>query len=112
MQPRARQLYAQATRAEELGDVDEAIDLLEKAIVESKEAAFYNRLGVILAMKKKEFLRAQELIEQALKLAPGNSTYQHNLGKVLSMAATHDVDLRNAGPVKKGGILGLLGRKK
>jgi Flp pilus assembly protein TadD len=90
----------------------DAVELLERALSESKEPAFYNRLGVILAMKKREFGRAQELIGTALKLAPGNATYQHNLGKVLSMAAAHDVESRNAGASKKGGLLGFLGRKK
>jgi tetratricopeptide (TPR) repeat protein len=111
MKSRARELYDAATRAEEQGNVDEAIDLLEKALGESKEPAYYNRLGVLLAMKKKEFGRAQELIETALKLTPGNTTYQHNLGKVLSMAATHDVDAQKHGG-KKSGLLGFLGRKK
>ncbi|MCK6551932.1 hypothetical protein L6R52_39225, partial [Myxococcota bacterium] len=108
---RAREHYDQATRAEETGNVDEAIALLEKALAESKEAAFLNRLGVILAMKKKEFARAQALIENAIELAPGNATYQHNLRKVLSMAAAHDVDARNSSG-KKAGLLGFLGRKK
>lgn len=111
MKSRARELYDQATRAEELGEVDQAIELLEKALQEAKEAMYYNRLGVLLAMKKKQFLRAQELIETALKIAPGNQTYQHNLGKVLSMAAAYEVDDRHSGG-KKGGILGFLGRKK
>jgi hypothetical protein len=109
---RARELYDLATQKEEMGDVDEAIALLEKALHERKEPAFYNRLGVILATKKREFHRAQQLIETAIELSPGNATYQHNLGKVLSMAAARDVAVRNsAGPGKKG-ILSLLGRKK
>jgi hypothetical protein len=111
MRSRGRELYDQATRAEEMGEVDQAIELLEKALGEAKEAIYYNRLGVMLAMKKKQFIRAQELIETALKIAPGNQTYQHNLGKILSMAAAHEVDDRHSGQ-KKGGILGFLGRKK
>jgi hypothetical protein len=115
MKNRARELYDLATQKEEIGDVDEAIALLEKAIKEAKEPAFYNRLGVILATKKHEFARAQQLIELAIDMAPNNTTYQHNLGKVLSMAATRDMSARNSGPPsggKKAGILGLLGRKK
>lgn len=109
---RARELYDLATQREEAGEVDEAIDLLEKAISESKEPAFYNRLGVILAMKKRDYDRAQEMIQIALQLAPGNATYQHNQGKILSMAAAQEVESRSHGASKKGGLLGFLGRKK
>jgi tetratricopeptide (TPR) repeat protein len=108
---RARELYDQATEAENGGDVDRAVILLEQAIAHSKQPPFLNRLGVILAMKKKEFVRAQQLVEQAIDLAPDNATYQRNLQKILSMAATADVaagDERD----KKGGLLGFLGRKK
>ena len=64
-------------------------------------------------MKKNEFVRAQELIETALVLSPGNSTYQHNLSKVLQRAAAHDVKNQSAPPKKKDGLLGsLLGRRK
>jgi hypothetical protein len=109
---RARELYDMATQKEEMGDVDEAIALLERAMHESKEPAFYNRLGVLMAVKKKDFTRAQQLIETAISMAPSNTTYQHNLGKVLSMAAAADFQARNSNSAKKGGLLGFLGRKK
>jgi tetratricopeptide (TPR) repeat protein len=108
---RARELYDQATEAENHGNVDKAIELLEKALAESKQAPFYNRLGVILATKKGEYVRAQELIEKALELAPGNTLYEKNLSKVLSKAAAADVSARGGGE-KKGGLLGFLGRRK
>lgn len=107
---KAREYYDAATEAENAGDVDEAIAMLEKAIAESKQPAFLNRLGVVLAMKKHDFVRAQSLIEEAISLAPGNVTYEKNLHKILSRAATADV-----GPSKKdkkGGLLGFLGRRK
>lgn len=107
---RARELYDQATEAENHGNVDKAIELLEKALSESRQAPFYNRLGVILATKRGEYQRAQELIEKALELAPGNSLYEKNLSKVLSKAAAADVS--NRGGEKKGGLLGFLGRRK
>lgn len=110
---RARDLYDKASAAERLSRFDEAIELLEKALEEHKDAAVYNRLGVLLAMKKNEFVRAQELIETALVLSPGNTTYQHNLSKVLQRAAAHDVKNQSAPPKKKDGLLGsLLGRRK
>ncbi len=105
----ARDLYDQATSAENRGDVDSAVELLEKAIRESKNPAFYNRLGVILAMKKQEFSRAQEMIEKAIELAPNNGTYEKNLHKVLSRAALH---ARKGPGGKRKGIRGLFGRRK
>jgi tetratricopeptide (TPR) repeat protein len=107
---RARELYDAATEAENEGDYDEAIHLLEKAIGVSKQAAFHNRLGVILAMKKQEFERAQTLIEKAIELSPGNPTYERNLQKILSMAATHG--MRKQKKAKRGGLLGLFGRRR
>jgi tetratricopeptide (TPR) repeat protein len=74
-----------------MGNIDKAIELLEKALSLSKEAGIYNRLGVILAMRKKEYARGQELIEKAIELAPKNETYQHNLSKVLARAASAEV---------------------
>ncbi len=109
---RARVLYDKATDAEQSGDIDRAVGLLEDAIKEAKEPAFYNRLGVILAMKKFEFVRAQQLIETALELAPGNPTYEHNLHKVLQMAAKLDVEQHGKKGKSRSGLLGFLGRKK
>lgn len=84
---RARELYDAATDAENEGDVDRAIRLLEQAISHSKQPPFLNRLGVILAMRKREYARARRFVEEARALAPGNDTYERNLHKILSMAA-------------------------
>ncbi|MCB9655364.1 MAG: tetratricopeptide repeat protein [Deltaproteobacteria bacterium] len=99
---KARECYDKATEAENAGDVDQAIEYLEAAVAESRQAAFLNRLGVILAMKKREFSRAQTLIEEAIELAPGNETYARNLQKILSSAATHGQ--RAAPPADSPGI--------
>ncbi len=109
---RARDLYDQATEAENSGDVDRAITLLEQAIACSKQAPFLNRLGVLLAMKKREFSRAQQLVEQAKDLAPDNTAYEKNLQKILSMAATSDMRRNDEERDNKKGLLGLLGRRK
>lgn len=112
---RAREFYDSATRAENEGDVDRAIDLLEKAVNESRQAVFLNRLGVVLAMKKREFVRAQSLIEEAIELAPSNPTYEKNLHKILARAATADMSpSTSAGGSKdkRSGLLGFLGRRK
>ena len=108
---RARELYDKATDAENLGEFDEAIDFLERAILESKQPTVYNRLGVLLATRRQEYSRAQELIEKALELSPGNKVYEQNLQKILARAATDDVVMRGSGE-KKGGLLGFLGRRK
>ena len=89
--------------------MDEAVISLEEDISESKPPAFYNRLGVILAMKKQEFDRAQQMIEKAIELAPTNGTYEKNLHKVLSRAALH---ARKSNGGKKKGLRGLFGRRK
>lgn len=106
---KSRALYEQATQAERLGDIDKAQDLLEKALEISKEAMFYNRLGVIIAMRRKDYDRGRELIEKAVELAPRNDTYQHNLAKVLARAAAAEVAAKSKGePKKSGGLLGFL----
>lgn len=109
---RAKLLYDKATTAERLGNVDEAILLLEQALGEAKDAAYFNRLGVLLATRKREFQRAQELLEEALKRSPGNATYEQNMGKILQLAAKAEVEAREDRGPKKRGLLGFLGRKK
>jgi tetratricopeptide (TPR) repeat protein len=80
----ARRLYQDAARAEAEGDLDGAIQLLERAISESEDAAFYNRLGVILATRMQDYGRAESLLRKASELAPKNEAYRHNLEKILS----------------------------
>lgn len=109
---RAKLLYDKATTAERLGNVDEAIQLLEQAISEAKDAAYFNRLGVLLAMRKHEFQRAHELLEEALRRSPGNATYEQNLGKILQLAAKADVESREDRSPKKKGLLGFLNRRR
>lgn len=110
---RAKDLHDKATDAERSGRIEEAIQLLERGIEEMRDPSFHNRLGVLLATKKREYSRAQRLVETALEISPGNATYQHNLGKVLQMAAAQDVSGRESGDKKKGGgLLDFLGRKK
>ena len=108
----AREFYEKANEAERKGQIDRAVELLEKAIENNRRAPYLNRLGVVLAMKKKQFTRAQALIEEAIELVPTNAAYERNLQKVLSMAAAADVQ-SNTSSNKKGGLLrGLLGRRK
>lgn len=108
----ARELYDQATEAERYGNVDRAIELLERAIQQSRRAPFLNRLGVILAMKKRRYAEAQALIEEAIELVPTNPTYERNLQKVLSMAAAREVHAASNSGKRSGLLRGLLGRRK
>ncbi|MBI4820140.1 MAG: hypothetical protein HY791_27945 [Deltaproteobacteria bacterium] len=109
---KARSLYDRATQAERLGQVDDAIDLLEQALEESRDPAVLNRLGVLLAMKRQEHKRAREMIQEAIRLSPGNQVYENNLKKVLARSAARaDADKREAAK-KKGFLGGLLGGRK
>jgi len=107
---RSKELYDQATAAEERGDWDGAVELLEKALRESEQAAFHNRLGVLIATKQRRFREAQEHIERAIELQPGNPLYERNLHKILQTMATWDVDDKGRGK-RKGGFAGLFRRK-
>ena len=53
------------------------------------------------------------MIEKALDLAPDNDTYRHNLSKVLTHAATMDLQ-RGRGQKDSGGggLFGMFGKKK
>ena len=108
----AMQQYERATAAEKAGNIDQAIAALYKALSFAKDAPIYNRLGVMLAMKKTEFKEARKMIETAISLDPSNPRYQHNLQKVLTMQASLEVDSQKVSAKSKKGILGFLSRKK
>lgn len=86
----ASALYAKATDAEDRGGIDEAIGLLERALKADRDPVILNRLGVLLATRKRDLARAQTLLEEAVQEAPQNPAYMHNLSKVL--VRTVDVD--------------------
>ncbi len=77
-------LYEKAQEREDEDDVDGALDLLEKGVrIAPNPAAFHNRIGVLLAMRKKDFDRARDEIQKAIALDPQNAHYRNNLGKVM-----------------------------
>jgi tetratricopeptide (TPR) repeat protein len=85
--PEYVQLYEQAQDLEDEGDVDGALELLMKGVrLAPNAAAFHNRIGVILAMRKREFDRAAAEIQKAISLEPDNPHYRNNLGKVMQKA--------------------------
>jgi Flp pilus assembly protein TadD len=80
-------LYEEAQAREDDDDIDGAIALLEKGLrLAPNPAAFHNRIGVLLAMRKRDFERARDEIQKAIALEPGNAHYRNNLGKVMARA--------------------------
>jgi hypothetical protein len=79
-----QQLFNEATSAESAGDFDRAISILEKAIKLSRHPVLLNRLGVLYATKRRDFVKAKEMLEGAVEAAPYNPAYVHNLNKVLA----------------------------
>ena len=74
----------EAIQLEQQGNLAGAIELLEVAIEHSKEPApLYNRLALVLIKERRDYERAEELLEKAQALDPTNRTYQSNLQKVL-----------------------------
>jgi hypothetical protein len=85
--PEYVELYEQAQELEDDGDIDGALDALQRGMrIAPNAAAFHNRIGVILAMRKREFDRAASEIERAIALEPDNAHYRNNLGKVIARA--------------------------
>jgi hypothetical protein len=111
-QARAAQLFERATQAEATNKTDEAISLLEEAISLSKDAIYYNRLGIIIAMRKRELEQGLELIEKAIELAPTNRTYRHNQEKVSKLLRGRLEKSTRMGEHQKRGVFGLFGKKK
>lgn len=72
-----------AMQKEEAGLYDDAVRLLQKAIEVNPEAAvLYNRLGVVLATRKRDYTAAAAALFKACELEPNNDTYMSNLAKV------------------------------
>lgn len=101
----AAKLYEEAERAEAKGEIDRTVRLLERALLASREAVILNRLGVILATRKHELLRAQRLLEEAIEQDSSNPAYVHNLSKVLTAAAVHVEGQREAPRAKPRSLL-------
>ena len=79
------ELYQRAHKCEASGDIDGAIELLEQGIaMQPNLAPFHNRLGVILAINKGEYMRAARYVKAAVELEPDNMHYRNNLGKIVA----------------------------
>ena len=84
-QAEIKALYDEAQRLEDDDDIDAALDVLEQGVERfPNEAAFHNRMGVILALKKRDYQGAVSAIQRAIEIAPDNLHYKNNLGKIVA----------------------------
>lgn len=84
-QAEIKALYDEAQRLEDDDDIDAALDVLEQGVERfPNEAAFHNRMGVILALKKRDYEGAVSAIQRAIEIAPDNLHYKNNLGKIVA----------------------------
>ncbi len=78
---------AQAVIAEEAGDFDKALTLLQQAVqTNPKNASAWNRLAVLLAMRKNDINGALEAAQKAVELVPDDATYLSNFTKFAALA--------------------------
>jgi tetratricopeptide (TPR) repeat protein len=85
--PREVVLYERAQEAESEGDIDRALDLLREGIAVNPDVpAIHNRLGVLLALQKRDYEAAAAAIQRAIELEPDNLHYRNNLGKIVARA--------------------------
>lgn len=78
-------LYDDAQRQEDAGDVDSALQLLKRGVERyPSAAALHNRIGVILALRKRDFQGAVNAIQRAVDIDPENLHYKSNLGKIVA----------------------------
>ncbi|MCC7070957.1 MAG: hypothetical protein IT383_06535 [Deltaproteobacteria bacterium] len=88
-QAEVKALYDRAQQLEDDEDIDGALDVLEEGVERfPNEAAFHNRMGVILALKKRDFEGAVAAIQRAIEIAPDNLHYKNNLGKIVAKVRT------------------------
>lgn len=88
----ARVLYGKAIASHELGQFDQAISFLEKALSFSRQPALLNRLAVIYASHLNSYQEAKKLLEEAISLAPGKNVYVRNLQRVIAMEASETLE--------------------
>lgn len=84
-QAEIKALYDRAQQLEDDDDIDGALDVLEEGVERfPNEAAFHNRMGVILALRKRDYEGAVAAIQRAIEIAPENLHYKNNLGKIVA----------------------------
>lgn len=107
--PKELMLFEEAKDSELDGEYEHAVSLLRQALdINPRAAPIYNRLGVILATRLKQYAPASQALLQACELDPGNLAYKNNLGKILVMEEK-EVDSKRS---KRGLADRLLGGKE
>ncbi len=82
-----QKLVADAQRLEDQGRFDDAIAVYKKVIaLKPVEPELHNRLGILLALRKKDYGAATAALMKATELAPDNLAYRSNLGKVFKLS--------------------------
>lgn len=80
-------LVADAHLAETQGQYERAAELYKKAIVlKPDEPELRNRLGILFALRLKDYTAATNELMKACELAPDNLAYRSNLGKIFKIA--------------------------
>jgi hypothetical protein len=79
--------FAEALQAEQEGRYDKAIELLRLAADRTpNSAALWNRLGVLLATRRKDISGALDALGKAIELEPNNPAYMNNFGKIAALS--------------------------
>ena len=82
-----QRLVADAQRCEDLGQFDLAANMYRKVIaLKPSEPEPYNRLGIVLALRLKDYTGAINALMKAAELAPDNVAYRSNLGKIYKLS--------------------------
>lgn len=81
--PEAQRAFEEGCAAELKNELDRAILSFERSLSHAEEPMVLNRLGVLLATRKRAFARARAALERAVELDPDSSVYQSNLQKVI-----------------------------
>jgi tetratricopeptide (TPR) repeat protein len=85
--PDQNRWFAEALQAEQEGRHDKAIELLQLAAARTpNSAALWNRLGVLLATRRKDVQGALDALGKAIELEPSNPAYMNNFGKIAALS--------------------------
>ena len=76
-------LYDQARALEKRGRISEAIRCLEAGIqINNRLPSFFNQLGIIYAVHRKDYSKAETFLKKAIALDTNNVHYKSNLEKI------------------------------
>ncbi|HEY4219972.1 MAG TPA: tetratricopeptide repeat protein, partial [Myxococcota bacterium] len=105
-----QELMSAAQHAENGGDYDKAVALLQRLVEQApSSAAGWNKLAVLLATRIKHFKPAYDAAIKAVELEPGNMAYQSNMMKILSRIDSDEK--KTPGSPDNKGLLGRLLRR-